>query len=193
MKHPRRIVRGTAYIPVADPAHPDIGYGVLRRRLDDVTNDLRVFVQTKLQPMKLKTASAPWSRTCWRDDVLLPVGAGDDMCDVRAVCERFEASATTDTKNLAVLITIRLRGGDPMHVSWEKVRGFAHERLAIQRKMAVILVGHVPAHAGSRAGNHIHLVASARELGPNGFDAPVPLLTSDRGLPIVGAEWAAWS
>lgn len=192
MKNLRRTIRGTAYIPVHDPAYPQFGWGVLRRQLDDTTNSLPTFVQTKLQPMKKLADGPEWQRSCWRDDVLLPPEANDDLCDVRALTERYEASALPDTKNLAILVTIRLCGPEQMHAHWERVRSFAHQRLAIDRRLAVIMVGHVPAHAGSRAANHIHLVVPARELTAQGFGAGVGRLASDRGLPILAAEWEAW-
>ncbi|WP_260598226.1 hypothetical protein [Sphingomonas endolithica] len=193
MKNVRRVIRGTAYIPVHDPAHPDIGWGVLRRQLDDTTNSLPAFVQTKLQPMKREIPGEAWERSCWRDDVLLPPSAVDDLYDPRVLCERYEATALPDLKNLALVITIRLRGPKPMHVHWERVRSFAHQRFATERRLAVILVAHVPAHAGSRAANHIHLVVPARELTAQGFGAGIGRLASDRGLPEIAGEWAAWA
>jgi hypothetical protein len=192
MKSIRRTIRGTVYIPVHDPAHPDIGWGVLRRQVDDTINSLPAFVQTKLQPMKREAEAEAWERSCWRDDVLLPPAANDDLCDMRVLSERYESSALPDTKDLAVVATIRLHGVDPMHVHWERVRSFAHQRLAIDRRLAVILVGHVPAHAGSRAANHIHMVIPARELTAQGFGAGLGRFASDRGLPVFATEWASW-
>lgn len=192
MKSIRRSIRGTVYIPVHDPAHPDIGWGVLRRQVDDTINNLPAFVQTKLQPMKRETASDAWERSCWRDDVLLPPAANDDLCDVRVLSERYESSALPETKDLAIVATIRLQGAEPMHAHWERVRSFAHQRLAIDRRLAVILVGHVPAHAGSRAANHIHMVIPARELTAQGLGAGLGRFASDRGLPVFATEWASW-
>ena len=90
------------------------------------------------------------------------------------------------------MVTIRLHGVEPMHAHWERVRSFAHQRLAIDRRLAVILVGHVPAHAGSRAANHIHMVIPARELTAQGFGAGLGRFASDRGLPLFATEWASW-
>ena len=192
MKSIRRTIRGTVYIPVHDPAHPNIGWGVLRRQVDDTINNLPAFVQTKLQPMKREAPTEAWERSCWRDDVLLPPAANDDLCDVRVLSERYESSALPETKDLAIVATIRLHGVEPMHAHRERVRSFAHQRLAINRRLAVILVGHVPAHAGSRAANHIHMVIPARELTAQGFGAGLGRFASDRGLPVFATEWASW-
>ena len=191
MKSIRRTIRGTVYIPVHDPARPDIGWGVLRRQVDDTINNLPAFVQTKLQPMKREAPTEAWERSCWRDDVLLPPAANDDLC-VRVLSERYESSALLETKDLAIVATIRLHGAEPMHAHWKRVRSFAHQRLAIDRRLAVILIGHVPAHAGSRAANHIHMVIPARELTAQGFGAGLGRFASDCGLPVFATEWASW-
>lgn len=130
MKSIRRTIRGTVYIPVHDPAHPDIGWGVLRRQVDDTINNLPAFVQTKLQPMKREAATEAWERSCWRDDVLLPPAANDDLCDVRVLSERYESSALPDTKDLAIVATIRLHGVEPMHAHWD---GYEASRASVLR------------------------------------------------------------
>jgi hypothetical protein len=195
MSKNRHAPAGLEYVPVTEPAMPNIGFGVIRRTLGkDLINDVRNFVWKKLHPVQRPANhQEPWAPCCWRQDVLLPPGVPDAYDDPRRLCEQYEEQAFPGIKDLVVMTTIRFPGSASLNADWENVRAFAREKLAIDRKLPVVLAMHNPRQAGGSNPAHIHIMALARELDSSGLFGPfLGRLASDHGRAIMVKEWRGW-
>ena len=141
----------------------------------------------------------PWPEpTCFKWDVLLPPWASADYLDPQTLCRAYGAQGWDGVKDLVVIASFRMPEtvSEPPTMSlptaYGLVRSFAYQKLALERKLAVVAM-HVPGRAGSDGlPPHGHVMALARELGPAGFGSFVRPLATDAGRKIIEAEWAAW-
>lgn len=182
---------GARFVPI-DAGH-GMGWGVLRRQLGEIHNDLREFVFEKAHPIRASRPTSfiqPWSPSATLD-VLLPDNAPAELVDTRRLAERYEAEAFPGIKDLAICATLPIRDPDRVLAEWFNIRAFARQSFCVDRKMGVIAALHVPARSGVRRAAHVHLIAPARELGQE-FGAFLRPFASDAGARVLSAEWAAW-
>jgi hypothetical protein len=187
---PKRAIAGMAYVPVGTP---EVGYGVVRRRLGDTTNDTRDFIWRKLHPVQRPASwDKSWSPTAMRWDILLPAAAPDDLAGPFTVTRAYEEAAWDEIKDLVICITLRLDPTRALHAQYEDVRAFAKSNLVEDRELPVILAIHDPAAAATDRPPHIHIMALARKLGRRFGTFAEPALCSDRGAAIIADEWTEW-
>ena len=182
---------------IAGPLEPGLTFGVLRRAFQGHVNDATSFAWNKLHPIRPIGASedAPkrvWQPTAFRYEVLLPGRASDLMNDPRRLFETFDDQATAEQRDLAVLLKLTFDAGTPLHIGWERVRGFARAVFVTEHGLPVLMVSHVPSFSGTRtpAPPHIHVIALARMLGVHGF-ADFCTLARDEAHAPLAAAWRA--
>lgn len=142
------------------------------------------WVQKKLRP-----GSDPVFGQAARVDVVLPPAVCGEYMHLPFLLERYDQTLPSFEQHAFVQVKFTLPATEPLHVGWERVRGFALEYFARERGLAAILVLHNPGTAGSCNPPHIHLIVPARELTTNGFGATDKRLCSDLGQEEC---WAAW-
>ncbi len=179
---------------IVTDAAPGVGWGVLRRQLGDVTNDLTQFVANKLHPFNSALPhfdpSNPQQKASFA--VELPVHAPADLLDPLRLAERYERDAFEWLKDLACCTKLRIAKNENIVSEWVRIRQFAQQEFCVKRNMAVICVLHVPNRAGVDRDSHVHLIAPARELGSDGFGAFVRPLATDAGGPEIATAWATF-
>lgn len=177
---------------VMTDAGEDVGWGVLRRSLAgrDHTADLREFMWMKLTHGRGTHWMGDWHATATHT-VMLPTHAPSDLLDAKRLAERYEAEAFIGIKDLACVAKFTIAKQDRILVEWPRIQAFARAEFCEKRDMAVVAVLHVPARSGVRRDAHVHLVAPARELGPDGFGAFLRPFASDAGGPEIAQAWAA--
>lgn len=180
------------YVPITG-SDKNVGFGVVRRRLGEITNNAERFVWKKLHPTMTYTAAAAWTPCCWRSDVLLPPGAPDIYDDAHRLTQQFEGRASPAIKDLIVMTTFRFPDTSSLNANWERVRAFARQRLAIERRLPVVLAMHNPRAAGGANAAHIHVMALARQLDGAGFGTVARELTNDQGRDVLAGEWVDWT
>lgn len=196
----RKAPEGLDYVPVPG-SNPLLVFGVIRSVLAGVAMTALLAVFRRLFPVaKPADPERPWPRpTCYRYDVLLPPGASDDYLDPEVLCRAYAAHGFEGIKDLVVIATVRFPDAEmipprlKLHEAWELARSFAYQRLTLERKLAVVIVMHVPRRAGQGdLAPHCHIMALARELGPTGFGNFIRPLASDAGRQLMDQEWTAW-
>ncbi len=161
----------------------DFEFGVLRASYKGKPNSADAFVQAKLA-------------RCHASAVLLPDAAPDALSNHQALWSSFEAERWPQQADLATVCCIYLPAPPTLHAALEEVRAWALAELARRRRLAVSVILHVPALSGSPHDPHCHVVASARELGPWGWEGFSALLR-DEAQGELHASWqahrAAWN
>lgn len=174
-----------------DGADLDASFGIIPCTFKDRTNRMVDVVHRRLVQFG-RPMVEPWAPTCMRWDVLLPKHAPDACRDPKALATMIDAQRMPDQQDLAILVTLRFEHHALLHRGWELARGFALQRLAVERETPVIAALHVPQVAGRRHKPHVHLIASARRiLGSNCADFVTDLLGADAKL-NAAALWADW-
>jgi len=177
---------------VITDAGEGVGWGVLRRRLGKVDNDLVEFLHQKLTFGRGPSVTAPDWHAQAVHTVLLPEDAQTDLLDARRLAERYEADAFPGIKDLACVAKITIDRHDQVLREWPRIVRFAAVEFAEKRNMGCIAVLHTPAKSGVRRDAHVHLVAPARELGRDGFGSFVRPFASDAGGPEIARAWRDW-
>lgn len=182
--------------PGAPMVMTDAGHGVawavLRRRLGERDNDLREFTWQKLTHGRGNAGYlGDWHATA-AHTVLLPTDAPSDLLDAKRLAERYEDEAFVGIKDLACVAKFTIDKRDRILAEWPRIVRFAAVEFAEKRNMACIAVLHVPARSGVRRDAHVHLVAPARELGPDGYGAFLRPFATDAGGPEIARAWATW-
>lgn len=144
----------------------DWEFGVLRASYKGKANAADAFVQAKLE-------------RCHASAVLLPDAAPDALGDHKALWSSFESARWPQQADLATVVTIYLPAPPTLHAALEEVRAWALAELARRRRLAVSVILHVPALSGSPNDPHCHVIASARELGPWGWQGFSALLRDE--------------
>jgi hypothetical protein len=187
----RRAPAGMEYVPITG-RDKNFGFGVVRRHLGEIVNDVERFIWKKVHPTMKHAAGAACAPCCWRSDVLLPPSVPDIYDDPCRLSQQFEAQAGPAIKDLIVMTTFRFPDTCSLNAEWERVRAFGRQRLAIDRRLPVVLAMHNPRVVGGANAVHIHVMALARQLDGAGFGTVARELTNDRGRDLIAAEWADW-
>lgn len=128
---------------------------------------------------------------CHRQVLLLPPSAPDLLDDIEAATDCYEEGLIPGQRDLIVIFTVRFEPNLAVHRQLELARGFAHQHLAVQRNLAVILVQHLPGLAGWQNKPHVHMLAFARELHGSYFQGFTPLIKPGAKA-ILANAWADW-
>lgn len=182
---------GMDYVAIPG-TNPDLSFGVVRRELKGCAFDTGEAVLRRLRPVGAKPRPGEeWVPTCYRSDVLLPLGAEDRLNTAKALCEAYEAQAFSGIRDLLIMMTVRFPGAaEPLHEIWEEARAFALQ-LTRSKGVAAIVAMHVPALAGKPGRPvHAHIMLPARRLERFGFGEFLPSLACDGGREIVEKAWA---
>jgi hypothetical protein len=168
----------------------EIGWGVLRRQLGDVKNDLRQYVW-----QKMTHGRGPGRHGEWRVDaphaVFLPANASADLLNPRRLVEKYEDQSFDTMKDLACVVNIPIAASANTVLEWRRIRRFAEYQF-LKRNMACIAILHRPADSGIKRDNHVHLIAPARELGGDGFGAFMRPFATDAGAADMWEAWSNW-
>lgn len=170
-------------------SHPDFGFGVLRRHFSERVNAAAAFGRGKHRP-GMRSGDG-WEVTAVRSDVVLPVGASDDLRNPQLLLERFDREALPWKQALLVCVTLRFPDTAHLHTGWETARGFALEAFARQRGLATVVVQHAPHVFGSDNPPHVHLMVVPRRLTTLGFGQYADEITCDDGQTLVHEQWLA--
>ncbi len=170
-------------------SHPDFCFGVLRRHFSDRVNSAAEFGRRKCRPGM--RSGAGWEVTAVRSDVVLPVGAFDDLRDPQLLLERFDREALLFKEALLVCVTLRFPQTPQLHLAWESARVFALEAFARRRGLATLVVQHAPHLLGSDSPPHVHLLVVPRRLTTLGYGQYDDAITCDDGQTLVHKEWLA--
>ena len=196
---------GLDYVPVPG-RNSNLIFGVIRTSLGGVTNTALNAVFKRLFPVnRPDNPHQPWPKpSCYRYDVLLPPGAPNDYVDPEVLCRADDKQGWKGLKDLIVITTMRFPEtvADPptltLAEAYERARAFAYARFCSvpERRLAVILAFHVPAHAGVEENvPHCHLMALSRRVsaGSLGFGELLSYpLATDAGRQIIDDEYDAW-
>ncbi len=177
---------------VVTDAGEGVGWGVLRRRLGAVDNNLVEFLHQKLTFGRGHGVTAPDWQHGAVSTVLLPTDAPTDLLNPRRLVERYEDEAFNGIKDLACCAKIEISKNEHVLREWPRIVRFAAVEFAEKRNMGCIAVLHTPLKSGVRRVSHVHLIAPARELGRDGFGAFLRPFASDAGGPEIARAWAAW-
>jgi hypothetical protein len=179
---------------IVTDAAPGVGWGVLRRKLGNVHNDLTRFVAGKLHPFNASLPHVDFANSQQKVSfsVELPSHAPADLLEPHRLAERYEQDAFPWLKDLACCAKLKIARNENLVSEWDRIRRFAQREFCELRSMAVICVLHVPSRAGVNRDSHVHLIAPARELKSDGFGAFVRPLATDAGGPEIAKAWAAF-
>lgn len=173
----RRFINGAG-------CHPDFDFMRYWWASSDNRPGIAPWIQKKLTP-----GSDPEFGQALRADLVLPKAASGEYMNLAFLLDRFDRTLPSYEQHAFVQMKFTLLGDEPLHVGWERVRAFALQYLAGERRLAAVLVLHNPGVAGSGNAPHIHVIVPARQLTANGFGATDKGLCSDRGQEEC---WAAW-
>ena len=155
--------KGLDYTPAA-PINGNSYGTALREHAGDI-NTAHTIVMRRLFPInRPKSATGPWSPTCYRSDVLLPSHAPDACQRPQALCDLFETQAMEGLYSVAVIMTLRFPSIALRHDAWELHRAFARDEFVKKRSLPVVMAMHVPQLSSRMALPHTHLVILARRL-----------------------------
>lgn len=169
----------------------DGSFGIIPCKYSGRTNRM-VDVFTKRLVQFGHPVTDPLKPTCSRWDVLLPPHAPDACVDPIVLAQLIDAQRMPAQTDLAILITLRFAHRGLMHQAWEMARGFARQRLAIERETPVLACMHIPQLAARHHKPHVHLLASSRRLLGSNLADFVSDLLGENGKATAGALWAHW-
>ena len=161
----------------ADIAHGNLKPGV----------DLAEAIRKRLYPV------AGDQPTCVRHDLLLPRSVPDTLGRWELLCASFITAQLPDQKDRLTITTFRLDPDDPLHIGWERVRGFCLSEIvdAPETRAPVLLVQHDPGEAGRASVPHVHAAVFTRQWRQRwgGFHT----LMKPGAKARIATGWAAWA
>lgn len=195
-----RKVPGLDYL-AEEGEDPDVSAGVIQViGPDGQTNSMEASVCKRLYPHRRPSSpSEPWrDPTCYHWDVVLPLGAHDDLWkDPQKLCRAYDAATFPGLRDLLISLTLRApwleAKGIRIHEFHQVVTGFAKARLA-GRGLPTIIAIHVPSRSGRPQAGPIHwhcLIAARRWsalTGPSSFCREV-LIDARK---VLEDEWRQW-
>ena len=139
---------------------------------------------------KMRPGDDPEFGLAAKVEVLLPRTAPSDYAFPEFLLRRFDETLPPFEMHTMVQVKITLDPGEPWHVGYERVRGYARTHFA--ERFPVILVAHVPGVAGLTGnGSHVHCIVLSRPLDINGLGGACHRLCSDKGYAEALAAWRA--
>lgn len=182
------------YLNPSGPSPAGTVFAVLRRTYAGRVNSALEFGYRKahLGPVAPGADLAAWSPNVERIEVLLPAGADDSLVDPATLLGQMDAHAVEREKALLTYLTLPLGDVDRVHVGWERVRAFLHDRFAQDRQLASVLILHAPGTINAAFPLHAHALIVPRRLTGLGIRQGLydEDMIHDRGQAIVEAMWA---
>lgn len=182
------------YLDPAGVSEEGWHYGVLRKNYLERVNSAFEFGwrKTHVGPNSKDAEQSIWSPNAYSVEVLLPPHASDELADPVALLRAVDRYASADEKALLTCLTLPMLDLPHIHLGWERARSFSF-RLTRERELAVVLVQHCPALAGSGFAPHAHALIVPRRIGRFGlrqalYDRP---LTKDDGQALLHEMWSS--
>lgn len=162
----------------ADIAHGNLALGT----------DLREAIRKRLYPV------AGDQPTCVRHDLLLPRSVPDTLARWERLCDDFVTAQLPDQQDRLTVTTIRLGNDEPLHVTYERVRGFCLAEFVNNPTICapVLLVQHDPGAAGRSHQQHCHALIWSRTVRGGGRWGPFHDLMKPGAKARIASAWAAW-
>ncbi len=145
---------------------------------------ITVWVEKKLTP-----GEDPRFGSAVHAGLVLPRHAPGEYWSIPYLFQRFDEMLPSFERHAFVHLKLVLPGAEPAHAAFEKVRSFAWQHFAVERRLAALVVLHAPGIAGVGNPRHAHVVVPSRELVADGFAATNYRLCSDTGQQ---EAWQAW-
>lgn len=189
---------GLDYEPITG-AHSNVSFGVVQASSKSgETRTASSTIKRRLFPVGKPAEANDWSNpTCFRHDVLLPIGAPDEWRAPQALAAAYDDQGFS-LRDVAVVLTLRFPEVEDLpqklklHEAWESARAFTFERLVRVYGVAAVCVMHVPARAGRPGAPHVHILIPARVILPSGFSMFAKPLATDDGREVVDHAWTEW-
>ena len=124
-----------------------------------------------------------------RHALVLPSDATDLLNSIGDVIADYERRMIKDQRDLLTITGLRFDPSLPLHRQFELARRFALISFADKRKLATILIQHVPGDLGYDYAPHVHLLAFARQLRGSNWGCFTEIRNFGSRTVLAG-EWA---
>jgi hypothetical protein len=121
--------------------------------------------------------------------LVLPRPAPGEYWSIPYLFQRFDEMLPSFERHAFVHVKLTLSGAEPVHAAFEKVRSFAWQHFAVERRLAALVIVHVPGVAGVSNPRHAHCVIPSRAISADGFMETNYRVCSDTGQQ---EAWQAW-
>lgn len=184
----------TANMVFLDPQGPmeNFSFGILRRELRSVPNDLLLYARAKLQPIRpdpVVALDGSWPVTAAASALLPAPGVPDALAAPQHLFELYRDTLLGGENAMLVSLTLRFSDQRFRHEMMEEARAFALDRLVRARRLSTLVSLHVPGEAGSGNLPHAHLVALVREHHAWGFGPYVREVCDRTAQAMLFEEW----
>lgn len=188
--------------PLANPRkwtvkNPDghmkgISYDLVHAGTDQAEPRAEYYARSKLRFWQGRMAWAGCHHDVVANQLILPRDAPDLLADADRLWAEVDRDIWKTDQDLVASPTIWIKDAPREHLVVRAVAAFAQEKLADRYGVAVHLIAHSPARIGHDADFHVHLLCTARTIGPLGFGKFVQPLLRKGCQVALKDEWDSW-
>ena len=164
-----------------DGVFRDFGYDIMRRAPDAEGHDVTAWLRRQLRMNTPGLVGAPLTHAVPREDFVEDIFLVPDICPSHLA----DAEAFWPTLQKDVLSPVQHLWGGPTfwfpeatshHVPFRTVRRFIEDEIVQKLQTPAHLVAHDPIRVAGKGDYHVHVVISARAVGPRGLGKFVPAI-----------------
>jgi hypothetical protein len=170
----------------------DFGYQILRRSYEGRELSAVSCLRQKLRyPVGNLRHFVP-HKDVIASTLLVPPDCPDLLAHADILWPRLDEERITDDQHLLVIPTIWFPSSASQHFSIRLVQEFAQTLIVDRYRVATQLIAHAPNRISLRGDFHIHLVISARSIGPYGFGEFVREILQSGCQRQMHQAWQEW-
>jgi hypothetical protein len=171
----------------------DFGYDILKRSHAGKQYSAVAYLRRKLRwPNGLLNHAVP-HRDVVATILLVPPACPDLLAEPDALWSRLDAEFISHDQHLLAGPTICFPGVASQHGAIRMVREFAQHQVVDRLDVAAQLVAHAPNRICLAGDFHIHLLFSARTIGPQGFGTFAQDILGRGCQKRMHEQWRAWA
>lgn len=167
-------------------------YDLLQASANEEEPRAQSYVRSKLRFWNGRMAWAGCQHDVVANQLILPVDAPDLLANPDRLWAEVDRDVWKAEQSLLAMPTIWIADPPREHVAVRQVAAFAQVMLADRYGVAVHLIAHSPARIGHSADLHVHLLCTARTVGPLGLGRFVQPLSRKGCQVALKDDWDNW-
>ena len=176
-----------------DQRTDDFGYGIMRASHAGEDHCSWAFAGEKLRLSEdsgVLLDNAPRMKDVYNHTLVVPPLCPQHLARADPLWRETKATAWSNDQHLLVMATLWMPLIRSPHLAWRQATAFA-QQVADTHKVGVHVIAHAPGAIGLRGAFHVHLLCTAREVGPTGLCAFAQGLLKPGSQMAMRAKWLA--
>lgn len=177
-----------------DGVFKDFGYDLMLRSHGEVKHDATTWLRRQLRMNTAALLMAPLTHAVPREDFvqdlfLVPEACPAHLADANSFWNAVQADNLSPSQQLWGGPTFWFPEATSHHVPFRKVREFIEQEVVDKFHTPAHLIAHDPSKVAGGGDYHVHVIVSARQVGPRGLGKFEPRIVQ-KGCQL--AMWRAW-